>query len=149
MTMSRSLGPFGYFVRRAAAFAAVLVFGLTAKAQISPGPLAKPHANLGAATQCAKCHAIGASGTFKCLECHTDIARRIAAHTGLHAAEPAEKCVRCHSDHNGPDFPLIVFDPKTFDHRKQAIRSKESTPGWTANVATRRNSSVPPSRPVW
>jgi len=95
----------------------------TSPAQISPGPLAKPHKSLEGTTQCASCHKFGAGeATFKCVECHTEIAGRMAAHRGLHpnlVTKPASQdCVRCHSDHNGENFSLINWDPKTFDHRK-------------------------------
>ena len=100
----------------------VLYAGISA-AQISPGPLAKPHKSLEGTTQCTSCHKFGAGeATFKCLECHTEIAGRMATHRGLHpnlVTKPASQdCVRCHSDHNGEDFRLINWDPKAFDHRK-------------------------------
>lgn len=94
-------------------------------AQISPGPLAKAHEPLSGTTQCASCHQFGASTpTFKCLDCHAEIARRLSTHTGYHAQLPMKNpngkdCVRCHLDHNGADFPLVHWEPslKQFDHR--------------------------------
>src|SRR5690349_676609 len=48
-----------------------------ARAQISPGPLSKAHRTLDGATQCNSCHQFGASTpTFKCLDCHKEIAQR-------------------------------------------------------------------------
>ena len=93
------------------------------RAQISPGPLAKPHKSLEGTTQCVSCHKFGAGeATFKCLECHTEIASRLAAHRGLHpnlVTKPASQdCARCHSDHNGENFNMIHWDPKVFDHNK-------------------------------
>jgi hypothetical protein len=66
---------------------------------------------------------LGGERTFKCLECHTEIASRIAAHKGLHATYnippgSSQECARCHSDHNGEDFPLIKWDTKAFDHKQ-------------------------------
>ena len=96
-----------------------------AQAQISPGPLSKAHESLTGTTQCASCHLFGASTpTFKCLDCHKEIAGRLAAKHGYHAQlemrNPNGKdCVRCHLDHNGVDFKLIHWEPsqKQFDHR--------------------------------
>lgn len=104
----------------------VVICGLAGKApaQISPGPLAKPHQFLDGAIHCTECHKIGGGeAQFKCISCHTDIGARIAAKRGLHAsyhipAGSSQECTRCHSDHNGVNFPLIKWDPNKFDHRE-------------------------------
>src|SRR5271166_6495006 len=93
-----------------------------AAAQISPGPLSRPHQSLDSATQCTTCHKLGGGEpVFKCLDCHTEIAQRLASHRGLHASYgitpgSSQECARCHSEHNGLDFALIKWDQKTFDH---------------------------------
>ncbi len=93
-------------------------------AQISPGPLAKQHQFLDGAMHCTDCHKIGGGKPeFRCIGCHSDIGARIAGKRGLHAsyhipAGSSQECVRCHSDHNGPNFPLIKWDPKKFDHKE-------------------------------
>jgi hypothetical protein len=94
-------------------------------AQISPGPLSKAHQSLTGTTQCVSCHQFGTSTpTFKCLDCHKEIAGRLSAKHGYHyqlqMANPNGKdCVRCHLEHNGEDFKLIHWEPsqKQFDHR--------------------------------
>lgn len=101
--------------------ALVLSLDAVAPAQISPGPLARAHQSLSGAANCTTCHALGRERTFKCLECHTEIASRLAAHKGLHATfslQPgsSQGCPACHSDHNGEDFQLVKFDPKNFHH---------------------------------
>jgi hypothetical protein len=101
----------------------VLLTGV-AGSQISPGPLARAHKSLDGATQCSSCHKLGGGqAVFKCLDCHTEIASRLNAHSGLHATYhmtpgSSQDCSRCHSDHNGVDFPLIKWDRKTFDHKQ-------------------------------
>jgi len=93
--------------------------------QISPGPLSKAHSSLSGTTQCNTCHAFGASTpTFKCLECHKEVAHALAGrhgyHAGLQMGNPNGKdCVRCHLEHNGENFNLIHWEPseKKFDHR--------------------------------
>ncbi len=95
----------------------------TAGAQISPGPLARAHKELEGATRCTTCHKLGGEPVFKCLDCHTEIASRLSAHKGVHfsygiPAGSSQECAKCHSDHNGLDFPLIKWDPKTFDHKQ-------------------------------
>jgi hypothetical protein len=92
--------------------------------QISPGPLARAHQSLNGTTNCTSCHEFTRGApAFRCLSCHTEIGSRIEAHRGLHATYniqpgPAQQCGRCHSDHNGEDFPLIKWDIKTFDHKQ-------------------------------
>lgn len=96
----------------------------TASAQISPGPLARQHQFLDGALHCTDCHKIGGGQPqFKCISCHSDIGARVAAKRGLHGsyhipAGSSQECVRCHSDHNGVNFPLIKWDPNKFDHKE-------------------------------
>jgi hypothetical protein len=110
--------------------AAIFAFLLTlaaipARAQISPGPLSKAHQSLSGTTECAKCHEFGTSvPTFKCLDCHKEIARLLSENQGYHARlemkNPNGKdCVRCHLEHNGVDFALVHWEPsqRQFDHR--------------------------------
>ena len=95
-------------------------------AQISPGPLSRAHQSLSGATQCTSCHKLGAgAASFKCLECHADIASRLAAKRGLHASFGAvsasqKECAGCHTEHNGENFALIRWNPSpgAFDHSK-------------------------------
>jgi hypothetical protein len=103
-------------------------------AQISPGPLSRAHQSINGMTNCTTCHelSIGQS-TFKCLDCHSEIAWRIGSRKGLHAAyniKPGSslECVNCHSEHNGEDFTLTKWDVKTFDHRQTgyALEGKHS-----------------------
>src|SRR5216110_3156603 len=91
-------------------FAALVFSASPGKSQISPGPLAKAHQSLSGTSQCASCHQFGASTpTFKCLECHKEIARLLSENTGYHARlemknPNGKECVRCHLDHNGENF---------------------------------------------
>jgi len=97
------------------------VLARPAWAQISPGPLARPHESLNGTLHCTDCHKFGSAATLKCLGCHTEIAGRLGAGRGLHATYKLPKgddnaCSKCHSEHNGEDFALIKWDTKTFDH---------------------------------
>lgn len=95
-------------------------------AQVSPGPLSAPHRSLSGPTRCTSCHRVGAgSADFRCMECHKDITARILGGRGLHATfvgknARASECVRCHSEHNGENFPLIKWEPVPgkFDHSR-------------------------------
>ena len=95
-----------------------------ANAQVSPGPLARPHQFLDSLTHCTDCHKIGGGQpVFKCIGCHSDIGARVAAKKGLHGtyhipAGSSQECVKCHSDHNGANFPLVKWDPSPnkFNH---------------------------------
>jgi len=104
----------------------LLVFGpAPLSAQISPGPLAKAHQSLSGTSQCASCHEFGAKApTFRCLDCHKEIARLLSENRGYHAGlqmkNPNSKdCVRCHLEHNGEGFALIHWEKpkKDFDHK--------------------------------
>lgn len=97
-----------------------------AMGQLSPGPLARAHASLDGPLHCASCHKLGKGGTdLKCLDCHKEIAQRLAARRGFHASilkvgATSRDCVPCHSDHNGRDFALVHWatSEKAFDLRK-------------------------------
>ncbi len=118
----------GKSARRGAASVLVLFLLLAthSSAQISPGSLSRAHQSLSGATQCTSCHKLAAgAASFKCLECHSDIARRLAARRGLHASFGAisasqKECASCHSEHNGENFALIRWNPSpaAFDHSK-------------------------------
>lgn len=102
-----------------------LFLAAAAVGQISPGPLSQAHSSLSGATNCTSCHRLGSQATFKCLECHTEIATRIASGRGLHARVVAktagsQTCASCHSEHNGERFQLIKWEPslRQFDHSK-------------------------------
>ncbi len=111
---------------RAAVACAVLMLAAISHAQISPGSLSKAHRSLSGPTQCTSCHRVGAgSANFKCLECHTEIASRIASKRGLHAtfgaiSQSQKECVSCHSEHNGENFAITHWEPLPgkFDHSK-------------------------------
>src|SRR5664279_4372135 len=80
--------------------------------QISPGPLSRAHQSLNGATNCTSCHKFGGAASLKCVDCHAEIATRMAARQGLHAtynipSGSSNECAKCHSEHNGLDFPLI------------------------------------------
>jgi len=105
-------------------------------AQISPGPLSKAHESLSGPTQCTSCHVVGkGSAVLKCQECHTEIAAEISSGHGLHATFPNKQdCAKCHSEHNGEDFPLIHWEPslKAFDHTRTgyALQGKHAQIVW-------------------
>ena len=107
-------------------FAWIVCFSGSSAAQISPGSLSRAHQSLNGTTQCTACHAISAGkATFKCLDCHREIATRLAAGRGLHASylgktDSSQGCVKCHSEHNGEDFTLVRWTPTpaAFNHTK-------------------------------
>ena len=104
----------------------LVCFCRTTEAQISPGPLAKAHQSLNGPNNCTKCHSVNThTPSFRCVECHQEIAAELQQHKGLHATypqtgAPGAACVKCHSDHNGEDFSLLHWNPtpKGFDHSK-------------------------------
>jgi hypothetical protein len=119
----RSLGRFVAFVLLVLVNSLLIATPL--RAQISPGPLSKAHSTLSGTTQCNSCHVFGTSTpTFKCLDCHKELAEALANKHGYHfqmqMQNPNGKdCVRCHLEHNGENFKLIRWEPseQKFDHR--------------------------------
>ena len=94
--------------------------------QLSPGPMSKAHKTLSGPTKCTSCHSVSTGGReFRCLGCHSEIRERLSARRGAHptfvkAVRDQQECVRCHSEHNGPNFVPIRWDVdvKEFDHGK-------------------------------
>lgn len=89
-------------------------------AQLSPGPLSRAHADLEGSGNCLRCHDPdeGVSPSL-CLECHEQLADRIAAGRGLHAGQEYGECGRCHPEHAGVDFELVWWGEDgiaAFDH---------------------------------
>ena len=108
---------------RALVFVLVLASGIgVARAQVSPGPLAAPHADLDGGTQCFRCHEkdTGKAGMDqRCLDCHGEIQFMRAYARGYHARKQAQACASCHPDHGGRAFALVAWDggaPERFDH---------------------------------
>jgi hypothetical protein len=108
------------------AFAALLGFwstvltagaaGAQVGALVSPGPLAKAHAQLEGIGNCQKCHEPGRKvSASKCLACHKPVAERIAAKKGVHRAV-TNSCEGCHAEHAGKDAELRPLNQRTFDH---------------------------------
>jgi len=115
-------------VVRAALGRAVTIVGLLvlagapASAQISPGPLSRPHAELEGSTRCAACHDPGRGvAASKCLGCHKALSARISAGQGLHARSEYRDCKTCHVEHQGVDYELVWWGKAgrgAFDHRQ-------------------------------
>lgn len=91
-------------------------------AQLSPGPLSRPHASLEGSANCLKCHEPGRGVSApKCLDCHTSLKQQVAARKGLHARPGHQKCETCHNEHHGKEFALIFWGKagqSAFDHRQ-------------------------------
>ncbi|HEY6061591.1 MAG TPA: cytochrome c3 family protein, partial [Gemmatimonadales bacterium] len=103
------------------AWVSALLLAAPLQAQINPGPLAKPHAQLEGALRCVNCHGGGSKEqmTVRCLECHKEIASLRQQNRGYHARVQPQPCSSCHPDHAGRDFALIAWperDAARFDH---------------------------------
>jgi hypothetical protein len=109
-------------MRRATVLAVLLLVPAPLAAQLSPGELSQPHAGLEGSANCLKCHQTGRGvSPARCLACHTELKRRVAASRGLHARPGYQACQSCHIDHHGRRFQLIYWGKKGqagFDHRE-------------------------------
>jgi len=111
-------------MRREATFVALVVgaalVSAPARAQISPGPLARAHAKLEGSTRCLECHDPDKGvSPGKCLACHKPLQERIAAGKGLHARPEYRDCKTCHVEHQGLEYELVYWGKagrKAFDH---------------------------------
>ena len=109
-------------MRQSIIYSIILLLSLTTvQGQISPGDLARAHAELEGIHNCTKCHVLGDKVTNeKCLDCHKEIAVRIKANKGYHVSSDVKgkACVECHNDHHGLDFDMLNLDEDKFDHAK-------------------------------
>lgn len=106
------------------ALALLAVRALPAGAQVSPGPLARAHAELEGNRACFQCHPPAGGHERmddRCLTCHGEIAAMREARRGFHAKVVDRPCAKCHPDHGGREFQLVAFDegtPGKFDHAR-------------------------------
>jgi hypothetical protein len=90
----------------------------------SPGRLARPHSNLEGLEKCNQCHQEQKGLSAKlCLDCHTELARRVSKGVGFHGRlQPVEReaCQNCHPDHRGLDFSMVEWEKGRggFDHQR-------------------------------
>jgi len=129
----------------------LLALAPRAFAQISPGPLSRPHQSLNGPAQCASCHKFGGQAALKCLDCHNEIGNRLNTHKGLHATYhiptgSSQECARCHSEHNGEDFPLIKWEVKSFNHKETGYALEGKHAGLACNKCHTAAHISPPER---
>jgi hypothetical protein len=116
---------------RGLAGALLLLWGVApASAQLSPGPLARPHAALEGTLKCTQCHAGRKEAMARaCLQCHREIAALAARNRGFHTGERSGACASCHPDHAGRDFAMVSWPegaPERFDHRRAGWALEQS-----------------------
>ena len=120
-----------------------------ASAQISPGPLARPHSALEGAKNCAQCHGGRAEPTTqRCLTCHREIEWLRQQGRGFHARGSGQgACSSCHPDHAGREFQLIQWPGgslERFDHTRgagYALEQSHASAKCTACHTTRLRTS--------
>jgi len=99
----------------------VALLPLKTSAQISPGPLSRPHERVEGSTRCLECHELGRGvSPVKCFACHKPLQERVAAGKGLHARAEYRDCKTCHVEHQGREFDIVWWGKagrQAFDHR--------------------------------
>lgn len=96
-----------------------VIFVASAHAQLSPGPLSRPHAHLEGLRKCGECHELGNREVQgRCLGCHTEIAAQKTVGKGLHSRPEYGRCADCHTEHHGVGHELVHWQggPERFDH---------------------------------
>lgn len=86
---------------------------------VMPGPIAAAHAELEA--DCGSCHVLFSreQQSRRCLDCHEEIARDVAANSGFHGraeAAAGAECAACHTEHEGRDADILGLVEDAFDH---------------------------------
>ena len=83
---------------------------------ISPGDLSSPHQELSGIKNCTQCHAT-AKGVpdSKCLDCHTEIKKRLTTKKGYHAKQSLD-CLKCHNEHEGKNYDITGLSRLDFNH---------------------------------
>ena len=118
---------------RAAAGLLLALAASPVSAQISPGPLSRPHAKLEGSAHCLDCHdANKGVAPSKCIACHKPLAERMTAGKGLHANAEHQDCKACHVEHQGVEFELVWWGKSgrgAFDHAQtgRALAGKHRT----------------------
>ncbi len=101
---------------------AALGHGVARAQLVSPGHLARSHAELDTVEGCPRCHSSGdAVSDALCLRCHRELSTRIRAGTGYHARRDvrARACEECHIEHRGPGASIVRWPggaADRFDH---------------------------------
>lgn len=84
----------------------------------APGDLSAVHQDSPGLASCDKCHNDELEVLVeKCLACHTEVAKRISEGKGYHR-DKNEDCIMCHTEHQGPEEPIVLLDPEDFDHEE-------------------------------
>lgn len=128
------------FVRRLTLAVCLLAVALSSSAfaqslgvgrLLSPGDLAKSHAELDSIKRCTDCHDLqGGVNDTKCLDCHKELATLVSANKGYHARASVKekKCQKCHPDHKGKAYYMILWDGgkrDSFNHDTTGYALKE------------------------
>lgn len=106
------------FVALLFAAAALPVTAQSLESVLRPGELIQGHAKWD--DDCGACHVRfdPAAQRQRCLDCHKDVAKDIAAKGGYHGRQSNTVCRTCHTDHRGRNARIVVLDTTSFDHRQ-------------------------------
>ena len=110
----------------------------------APGDLSAAHQESPGLKSCSKCH----NEDFEvppamCLSCHQEISTRISDNRGYHR-DKGDDCIVCHSEHQGPDEPIVYLDPEDFDHEETgAILEGAHQQVDDCNLCHRKDNTIP------
>jgi hypothetical protein len=86
---------------------------------VSPGPLARAHAELEGITQCTRCHSpLQGVDPGLCTSCHERVGAEVRSGEGFHA-DKGTRCGTCHADHRGRDAALARVELAPVEHLRQ------------------------------
>jgi hypothetical protein len=87
---------------------------------VMPGLVSDYHAKY--ENDCSACHSPFSkeSQDDKCISCHKEVGKDLIQKSGYHGRfehVSAMKCKSCHTEHNGRNAVIVLFDRETFDHK--------------------------------
>lgn len=86
---------------------------------VMPDKVIAGHAKFEA--ECSACHVAFSRDRQDalCVDCHQDVGNDRKAGTGFHGRDSDAKgaaCAKCHTEHQGRDAQIVIFDEADFDH---------------------------------
>lgn len=101
-------------------------YALRIERLVMPGDLIQGHKKF--EDECEQCHLNFAkeAQTELCLDCHEDIDKDVIKKQGFHGDSVIRDraCTDCHTDHEGRNAVIIMFEAETFDHNQTDFELK-------------------------
>ena len=102
------------------------VYAVRIESLVMPGDLIQGHKKF--EDDCEKCHLnfTKTAQTELCRDCHEEIDLDVIKKQGFHGASVIRdrSCTECHTDHEGRDAVIVLFEEETFNHKQTDFELK-------------------------